>query len=563
MEDCLVKFANANFPASRSPVTCALPHRNPLQAAPLPHSLYLWLQGRSAAVHGGGAGGLFWLPREESLLLFPRDILRMAHELPPAKKPAKEGIAPPEPFPQIFFRKSWARPQILERRFFSTLYRGAEGPYMPRSYLDGHPCCAETCPAQWHGFCWWGSYEMERFASAYELIAVTRPERPVLGLRPHAAGRAARWFLGNFPGDVAYAYKANSSVFLLGALYGAGIRHFDVASLPELEDAATIPGAKLHYMHPVKSREAIRRAYALGVRCFALDGEDELAKIVAETGGARDLELYVRLAVPAKNSRIPLERKFGIAGDAARRLLRHTRKIAARLGITFHVGSQTTAPEAFATALAEARGLILKAGVPVDALDVGGGFPSRYADSDPAPLSAFMETILDGVADLPFAGDIHLVCEPGRALVAEAESLIVRIDARRGNSLYINDGAYGTLFDAAHLGFVFPARLVSREPEPEEAVQPFELWGPTCDSIDQMRGPFLLPATVQEGDYIELGNIGAYGRALAGHFNGYGRYDEAILMDEPMFSMYPPGTEAPPLRRPQREQSRTLLAATP
>ena len=154
---------------------------------------------------------------------------------------------------------------------------------------------------------------MEKLSSASALIDKSRPERPVRGLRPHAAGRAARWFLEKFPGDVAYAYKANSSVFLIGALYGAGIRHFDVASLPEIEDAATIPDAHLHFMHPVKSRHAIRRAYELGVRSFSLDGEDELDKIIEATGGARDLLLWVRVAVPAINSRIPLERKFGVA----------------------------------------------------------------------------------------------------------------------------------------------------------------------------------------------------------------------------------------------------------
>ena len=382
---------------------------------------------------------------------------------------------------------------------------------------------------------------MEKFASASALIAARRPEKPVLAARPHAAGRAARWFLETFPGDVAYAYKANASVFLIGALYGAGIRHFDVASLPELEDAATIPGATLHFMHPVKSRAAIRRAYhGFGVRVFSLDSEDELRKIVEETAGpsgtARDLKLFVRVAVPAINSRIPLEKKFGVAGQKAARLLVKTRQVAGELGITFHVGSQTTTPYAFVEALEEVGELIVKAGVVIDRLDVGGGFPSRYPDSEPAPLSSFISAIEDGVEKLPVRENVRLMCEPGRALVAEAESLIVRVDARRGNDLYINDGGYGALFDAAHLGFVFPARLVSREPA--EPLARFELWGPTCDSIDHMAGPFLLPASVKEGDYLEIGNVGAYGRALASRFNGYGQYDDVILLDEPMLSMY-------------------------
>jgi ornithine decarboxylase len=380
---------------------------------------------------------------------------------------------------------------------------------------------------------------MERYTSAAAVIERVKPDRPVLGIRPHAAGRAARWFLANFPGEVAYAYKANSSVFMLGALFGAGIRQFDVASLTELEDAATIPGVTIHFMHPVKSRSAIRRAYHdFGVRCFALDSEDELDKIVVETGGARDLQLFVRIAVPEKNSRIPLGRKFGVAGQKAARLLVKTRQVADELGLTFHVGSQTTTPDAFVTALEEVRKLIVKAGVVVDAIDVGGGFPSRYTDSEPAPLWAFVDAIKTSFDKLPVSEGCRLVCEPGRALVAEAESLIVRVDARRGNELFINDGAYGALFDSAHLGLVFPVRRVGREPQQPAALAPFELWGPTCDSIDHMKGPFLLPASIREGDYIEIGNIGAYGRALAAPFNGYGTYEEAILLDEPMYTMY-------------------------
>lgn len=383
---------------------------------------------------------------------------------------------------------------------------------------------------------------MHKFPSSVALTRALKPERPVIGVRPHAAGRAARFFLSHFPGDVAYAYKANSSVFLLGSLYGAGIRHFDVASLAEIEDAATIPGAKLHFMHPVKSREAIRRAYSeFGIRSFSLDTEDELRKIQEETGNARDLVLFVRIAVPAKNSRMPLERKFGIAGAKAARLLVKTRQVAKELGLCFHVGSQTTSPEAYVNALAEAGRLIAKAGVVLDRLDVGGGFPSVYDEHRPAPLIDFMTAIRDAVEQMPIGNHCRLMCEPGRALVAEAESLIVRVVARRGHELFINDGSYGALFDAAHMGFNFPVRMVGQaEGEP---VVPFAFWGPTCDSIDHMKGPFLLPARIREGDYIEIGNTGAYGRSIAGGFNGYGVFEEAILTDEPMLSMHA-GTQA-------------------
>jgi len=381
---------------------------------------------------------------------------------------------------------------------------------------------------------------MEHYKSARDFLRAHKPERPVLGMRPHAAARAARWFLKHFPGEVAYAYKANSSVFQLGALYGAGIRNFDVASLPELEDAATIPGATLHFMHPVKSRKAIRTAYHdYNVRCFALDSQDELDKIMVETDNAKDLQLFVRLAVPAHNSTIPLEHKFGTSGTSAVDLVQAVRQKADELGVTFHVGSQTATPDAYVNALEMVRKVIVQAGVVVDAVDVGGGFPARYGPQTSTPLKTFVETIDTRFEDLPVSYDCRLICEPGRALVAEAESLIVRVDARRGNELFINDGGYGGLFDAAHLRFPFPVKLVRPDANHEnEPYEPFAFWGPTCDSVDYMDGPFFLPVSVREGDYLEFGNMGAYVRAIAGRFNGYGQYDEVILDDAPMYSMF-------------------------
>jgi ornithine decarboxylase len=381
---------------------------------------------------------------------------------------------------------------------------------------------------------------MDTFPTALELIRTRNPDRPTFGLRPSAAGRAARWFLGAFPGDVAYAVKANSSPFLLGALYGAGIRHFDVASLPEIEDVATIPDATLHFMHPVKSRHAIRRAFHdLGVRSFSLDSEDELQKILDETDNCSELTLWVRIAVPAMNAKVPLERMFGVTGQKAAKLIVKVRQVAKEFGLTFHVGSQTVTPEAYTSALAEIHRLIVKAGVVLDRLDVGGGFPSVYASGRPTELSAYIDAIRDGFEKLPVGDRCRLMCEPGRALVSEAESLIVRVNHRRGNELFINDGSYGALFDAAHLNWVFPTRLVSDDVvAAEEPLVPYSFWGPTCDSIDHMKGPFLLPGSIKEGDYIEIGNIGAYGRAIAGRFNGYGAYEQAILLDPPMISMY-------------------------
>jgi ornithine decarboxylase len=387
---------------------------------------------------------------------------------------------------------------------------------------------------------------MDVFTSAAEFLRHRRPERPVLALRPHAARRAANWFLANFPGRVLYAAKANDAPEILNALVDAGITSFDVASLVEIERLAPFDGAELYFMNPIKSRQAIARAYReFGIRSFAFDSDDELDKIVAETGGAADFNLFLRVACPNTHSLIPLEGKFGVPSAEAPALLLRARQVARRLGITFHVGSQAVVPAAFGEALRQIGQLIVESGVLVDAIDIGGGFPSRYPHSDPPELQSFMEEIVRAADELAVKHSCELLCEPGRALVAEAESVIIRVDARRGNALYVNDGAFGTLFDAAYSGFRFPARLVTSSRRKMKPEAEFALYGPTCDSSDYLPGPFLLPECVQEGDYIEIGQIGAYGRVLANHFNGFGEYDEVLLTDEPMLSMYAAQEEQP------------------
>jgi len=387
---------------------------------------------------------------------------------------------------------------------------------------------------------------MDVFTSAAELLRHHRPERPVLCLRPRAATRAARWFLANFPGRVLYAAKANDSDSIIEALVQAGISQFDVASLVEIGRMAAVPNAELYFMNPVKSRGSIRIAYReFAVRSFSFDSEDELYKILEETGRAQDLNLYLRIACPNTHSLIPLEGKFGISTAEAPALLLRARQVARRLGITFHVGSQAVVPAAFGEALRRVGQLIVTSGVLVDAVDIGGGFPSRYPHSDPPELAAYTDEIVKAWDELAVKHSCELLCEPGRALVAEAESVILRVDARRGNALYVNDGAFGTLFDAAYSGFRYPARLIGATGSAKAEAE-FSLYGPTCDSSDYLPGPFMLPSSVQEGDYIEIGQIGAYGRVLANRFNGFGEYDEVVLTDEPMLSMYA-GTQEPAL----------------
>ena len=381
---------------------------------------------------------------------------------------------------------------------------------------------------------------MELFTSAGSLVSARAPEHPVTCLRPHAAVRAAAYFKRGFPGEVLFAVKSNPSFEILDALHGAGIYRFDVASIAEARIVAErFPDARLSYMHPVKSRAAIEQAYFdLGVRDFALDSTEELAKIIAATGGARDLTLLVRLAVPNDHAKFDLSTKFGVASAEASALLQRARSVAEKIGICFHVGSQCLNPNAFATALRGVGEVIRAAGVMLDIVDVGGGFPALYADMTPPPLDAYMDEIKVGLSEIPIGDACEIWAEPGRALVSEAASTLVRVDHRRGDHLYINDGIYGSLFDGGVPGFVFPVRAIRPGGAKSQELAPYSFFGPTCDGLDFMKGPFLLPTEMAEGDYIEIGQTGAYGAAMRTRFNGFYSDDTVILRDEPILSAF-------------------------
>jgi ornithine decarboxylase len=369
-------------------------------------------------------------------------------------------------------------------------------------------------------------------------IAKSHPVQPVTLLRPHAARRAARFFVEKFPGRSLYAVKANPSPELLRILWDSGVTHYDVASLAEVRlVAGTLPEAQLCFMHPVKAEEAIAEAYALGVRTFSLDTMDELEKIVRATGEASDLNLCVRIRVSSDHAKLSLASKFGAEPHEVKELLFAARQAADALGICFHVGSQAMSPSAYCEAMERVRAAIVEAAVTVDIVDVGGGFPSVYPGMEPPALEAYFEVISKAFESLPISYSAELWCEPGRALCAEYASVLVRVEKRRGDQLYINDGAYGALFDAAHIGWRFPVKLVRGE-ESDTRDMPFSFYGPTCDDLDHMAGPFHLPADVGPGDYIEIGMLGAYGCAMRTGFNGFGVAARVIVEDEPMATLY-------------------------
>ncbi len=391
---------------------------------------------------------------------------------------------------------------------------------------------------------------MHTYLDAPAVVRATAPDEPVILNRPHAAARAARFFVEKFPGRSLYAVKANPSPELLRILWDSGITHFDVASIAEVRLVrALLPEATLCFMHPVKTASAIGEAYHVhGVRTFSLDTIEELDKIVAATSDAsgnpaQDLRLCVRLRVSSEYAELSLASKFGVDLADAAPLLQATRQVADWLGVCFHVGSQAMTPFAYVQAIERVRAAIVGASVTIDIINVGGGFPSVYPGMEPPPLEDYFASIFRASESLPISYSSELWCEPGRALCAEYSSLLVRVEKRRGNELFINDGAYGALYDAAHVGWNYPLRCLNEGRSAEE--EAFVFYGPTCDDADYMEGPFLLPADIAPGDYIEIGMLGAYGAAMRTAFNGFGEGDVAIVGDEPMASLFTGSREIP------------------
>ena len=379
------------------------------------------------------------------------------------------------------------------------------------------------------------------------IVAVEQPSEPLHALRPAAIVQASRAFVAGFDGDVLYAVKCNPEPRVLRALWAGGVRHFDCASPNEVALVRRMfPDAAIHFMHPVKSRPAIREAWEChGVRDFVLDSASELAKILQETSelpasvpGQEDgLGLVVRIALPKGEALLDLSGKFGASIAEAATLLRSARPHAARLGVSFHVGSQCMDPSAWRHALVLAGDAIRASGVTVDIVDVGGGFPVAYPDLTPPPLQAYFSEIQRAFAALDLPAATRLWAEPGRALVAAGASVVVQVQMRRDRALYINDGVYGSLSDAGALGFRYPVRLLRPAATTSSAaLAAFSFFGPTCDSADVMHGPFLLPDDIGEGDWIEIGQLGAYGACLRTGFNGFDRLQTVEVRDPPLLA---------------------------
>ena len=381
---------------------------------------------------------------------------------------------------------------------------------------------------------------MRKFKNVNELVNTLKPDYPVYCIRTESIKISTEFFKKNFPGKVLYAVKTNPNEKVLKQIILNGIKHFDVASINEIKLIKKLkPDAKLFFMHTIKSRENIAEAYSkFGVRDFALDTKDELQKIMESTNQAKDLNLYVRIAISNEHAEIDLSRKFGALPSEALGLVRLCKEHSKKLGISFHVGSQCMHKISYSKGINEVGNIIKKTKIIPDIINIGGGFPSVYPDLNPEPLSNYMAEIKKAILNLKLQKVPELICEPGRAIVAESGSAIVKVILRKKQSLYLNDGTYGTLFDAGFPNFVFPSKMISNGRIKSKKLTPFNLFGPTCDSLDYMKGPFLLPNNIKEGNYIELGQLGAYGLTFRTKFNGF--YSDEIfeLNDKPIMSIY-------------------------
>ena len=383
---------------------------------------------------------------------------------------------------------------------------------------------------------------MQKFKSVEELVNQLKPYKPVYCIRKNSILSASKFFQKNFPGKILYAVKTNPHPEVIKTLIESGIDQFDVASIEEIKAVKKFNNLiKCSFMHTVKSREDIKESYyKFGVKAFALDTKDELIKIIESTNNAKDLELFVRVAVSNEHAEIDLSKKFGALNSEATGLLRLAKLHSNKIGLSFHVGSQCMHPISYTKGIKELGNIIRKTKIIPDYLNIGGGFPTIYPDLIPQSLENYMKEIKKSLNDLKLNNMPKIICEPGRALVAESGSTIVRVNLRKKQKLYLNDGTYGTLFDAGTPNIVFPSKLIKINSSKiiSKKMTAFDFYGPTCDSMDYMKGPFLLPNNIKENDYIELGQLGSYGLTFRTQFNGY--YSDEIyeVDDNPIMSMY-------------------------
>jgi ornithine decarboxylase len=361
-------------------------------------------------------------------------------------------------------------------------------------------------------------------------LARTRPDHPVLYLSPARLQATARWFQDRFPGLVTYAVKANDRAEVLDNLAAAGITAFDVASPHEMAVVrAACPQAVLHYNNPVRSQAEIEAGIRAGVASWSVDDEAEMDKLAGVPAGT---EIAVRFALPVKGAAYDFGAKFGATPEVAARLLARVAAGGWTPALCFHPGTQCEDAQAWAAYITAAARIAQAAGVRIARLNVGGGFAVNR-DGQAPDLDHVFAVIKAETARAFGDAAPALICEPGRAMVADAFVLAARVKALRqgGATVFLNDGIYGGLTDLRDMGLT--SRISALAPDGTArrgAGRSRVVFGPTCDSLDRLPDGMPLPEDTQVGDYVLFGGMGAYSVAMSTNFNGYGLRDVQTVL---------------------------------
>ncbi len=371
------------------------------------------------------------------------------------------------------------------------------------------------------------------FSSPEALLTAHQPTDPVYCIYPDAYVDNARAFVDGFPGRVLYAVKANDYPDVVRLLVDGGVRHFDCASLPEIDLVHSLADAPTcYFMTPVRLRGAARAARErFGVRHFMVDHPSGI-NLLADEVDLSSCVVFARMAVSHDSAMIDLSNRFGAPPADMPALLEAIADSGAEPALAFNVGSGVTDPAAYLQSMATARAVLEQLSFRIRLLDIGGGFPRSYPGFEVPPLQAYFEAIRQDASTLPLADGSELLAEPGRALAAPGLSAIVEVRLRKEQRLFLNDGMYGIFWELRFKGHDrYPVR-VYRDGRPLVGpLQSFRLFGPTCDSFDELPGDVELPVDVRPGDYLEFGEIGAYSLAGRTRFNGF-HSDQIVTISE-------------------------------
>jgi ornithine decarboxylase len=327
---------------------------------------------------------------------------------------------------------------------------------------------------------------------------------------------------------VFYAVKANPAPEVLSLLASLGAC-FETASVPEFEMVLAAGAApdRISFGNTIKKERDIARAYALGVRLFAVDCEAEVEKIARSAPGAR---VFCRILSDCVGAEWPLSRKFGCEPAMAVDVLEHALKLGLEpYGVSFHVGSQQRNPHAWDRALASAAAVFRECGergMTLSMVNLGGGFPTKYLKSVPT-VKSYGASIFRALRK-HFGNRIpETIIEPGRGMVGNAgviEAEVVLVSKKSNEDdvrwVYLDIGKFGGLAETMDESIRYPIRT----PRDGDTMMPCILAGPTCDSMDVMyeREPYLLPVSLEIGDKVLIEGTGAYTATYSAvAFNGF------------------------------------------